>query len=1007
MEICSRVKKIYSVISFFIICFLSLGGISYGAAPVIDARDNPQYSFSKIFGGSGWETAYDVSVGANGDMFITGVFEGTVNFAADFGETDSKTSNGSDDVFIVKVNSDGTYGWSRVFGSSVTDYSFGITADLTGNIYVTGDYGGTVNFAEDFGGADSKTPHSGGDAFVVKINSDGSYGWSKSFGIYSEPLDGLSTWDYGRVLKVDANNDLYVAGMSQRSVNFAADFGGTDQKTLGGGFDIFITKIYSNGGYGGTRVFSSSSDESVYDMVLGDDGSIYFTGIMTNTIDFAEDFGGSDVRTSRGVTDAFVSKINGDGTYGWTRLFGRGSNDYSYGIAIDSSYNAYITGHFGNTIDDTVNFAADFGGTDMKTAVGINDIYLTKVNSDGTYGWTKTFGTTGNEDGRSVFFDSDDNLYFSGYYSGTINFGTPFDSSDSKTTSGSNDTFITKMNSDESYGWTKLLGGTGFDRGYDMTMDPSGYIYSTGGVRATANLAADFGGTDNKTISGTEDAYLSKFFAGTIGDFSTLEDSVLEDQLIGFDADGDSLTFSLVSDVSFGVVSINSITGVFTYTPNANYNGADSFSYKVNDGGSDSDVATVNITVTPTNDAPVPTASDISTDMNVSGYTQVYPNDVDFGDTHSYAITSLPSFGEASIDTSGDVTYTPDINSSESDSFTVTVTDGGALSGIVLITVTVSGTDIGTVAGDTGLLGVGREDGGDDAGNLDTDTGNPVVDMEYLFTVLFKDSTGSAPQSAMLYLTNRTGPTPADYFTYDLICTGDYTVGGTCSYTTILPPSTVNDYYFEIVRSDGTTIRYPTSGNITGPEVEMLNNYAMLGLPRDINADPANSLSDLDCTVVYRWVSAGLSRNSGNKGAYELVDIASPLRAGEGYFMQKVSCGGSSLPELPLYSEIADESYEITLTAGWNIISSPYGGKVMLSDISVQKGADNDPVTWAEAVAIPNEWIINGIYYSDGLDWGATYTVKAAPDASLTPWLGYWVYLSQDDDTYKLIFTKP
>ena len=91
--------------------------------------------------------------------------------------------------------------------------------------------------------------------------------------------------------------------------------------------------------------------------------------------------------------------------------------------------------------------------------------------------------------------------------------------------------------------------------------------------------------------------------------YSTAEDVALNVAAPGVkvndsDVDGDPLTAILVTAPLHGTLTFNS-NGSFVYTPNANYNGPDSFTYKVNDGIADSNVATVNITVTPVNDPPV------------------------------------------------------------------------------------------------------------------------------------------------------------------------------------------------------------------------------------------------------------------------------------------------------------------------------------------------------------------------------------------------------------------
>jgi surface antigen len=98
--------------------------------------------------------------------------------------------------------------------------------------------------------------------------------------------------------------------------------------------------------------------------------------------------------------------------------------------------------------------------------------------------------------------------------------------------------------------------------------------------------------------------------------FTTPEDTALSDTLLGYDTDGDTLTYSMVSNGSNGNVVITN-TGAFTYTPDTNFNGTDTFTYQVNDGTSNSNIATVTINITSVED--VPEASNV----NISGTTTV------------------------------------------------------------------------------------------------------------------------------------------------------------------------------------------------------------------------------------------------------------------------------------------------------------------------------------------------------------------------------------------------
>ena len=169
---------------------------------------------------------------------------------------------------------------------------------------------------------------------------------------------------------------------------------------------------------------------------------------------------------------------------------------------------------------------------------------------------------------------------------------------------------------------------------------------------------------------------------------ATQEDTPLAVSLTGSDPDGDPLTFTALDGPSQG--SLNGTPPNVTYTPNANYNGSDSFTYKANDGTVDSNTATVSVTVNPVNDPP--TAADQSVIMNENEAKAIIlsGSDVD-GDSLAYAKDSDPSNGVLSaFDTAaGTVTYTPNTDFSGKDSFTYTVNDGTVDSVPATVSITV------------------------------------------------------------------------------------------------------------------------------------------------------------------------------------------------------------------------------------------------------------------------------------------------------------------------------
>ncbi len=285
-----------------------------------------------------------------------------------------------------------------------------------------------------------------------------------------------------------------------------------------------------------------------------------------------------------------------------------------------------------------------------------------------------------------------------------------------------------------------------------------------------------------------------------------------------------------------------------------------------------------------------------------------------------------------------------------------------------------------------------RTDGGNENDNLDT--GKPRLDnMEYNFKITVGDASGSAPQYIKLFMTQRSNPSSDDFYGYVMGCSGDYSTGATCSYETKLGPAAVHKFFFEARMSDGTTLRYPDAGHITGPDIKLLEGYNLVGLPRDTIHENLDGISAFGSTSTYRW-DADLEY-------YTKVTIADPVKPGEGYYVDK---GSDTLPVHEEFRDLPDAEFMYALKPGWNIISNPYSANVKLSEITIGKG-NNTPVAWTEATS--NLWMTNAIYFNNGKDWGATYSFETDTEGMLVPWVGYWIYLNMEDDTYYIVIPQP
>ncbi|OEH68093.1 MAG: hypothetical protein BAX61_04635 [Psychrobacter sp. B29-1] len=153
------------------------------------------------------------------------------------------------------------------------------------------------------------------------------------------------------------------------------------------------------------------------------------------------------------------------------------------------------------------------------------------------------------------------------------------------------------------------------------------------------------------------------------------EDTVATGQLeAATDADSDNLTYAIKDNAANGTVIVNA-DGSYSYTPDTDFNGEDSFTYTIDDGQGGMITQTATITVAAVNDAPVAEDSSISTDEDTVAKGQLVATDVD-GDNLTFALDSGASNGTAIVNASGSYSYTPNANFNGSDSFTYTITDG-------------------------------------------------------------------------------------------------------------------------------------------------------------------------------------------------------------------------------------------------------------------------------------------------------------------------------------------
>jgi hypothetical protein len=356
--------------------------------------------------------------------------------------------------------------YSTFLGGSGIDAATAVAVDSTGSTYITG-FTDSANFptanpARNFNAG-------GNEVFIAKLNPSG------NSLMYCTYIGGAGD-DRGYGIAVDAVGSAYVTGWTA-SQNFPVQL--PLQSRLAGLRNAFVLKLNPAGN---TLQFSTylggNAQDSGNAIALDAGGNLYIAG-DTTSINFPNT---GFQRGNRGGSDAFITKISGDGArLLYSTYLGGSGNDRASGIVVGPAGNAYVTGSTSST---------DFPvrGAFQNANAGGQDAFLTKLSSDGTALMFSTYlgGAGGTvsypEAGQAIAMDTQENTYVAGVTS-SINF--PVSNAFRSALSGQCDAFVAKFDKSGNLAYSTYFGGSGIDVANGIAVDSNGsawvvgYTYST------------------------------------------------------------------------------------------------------------------------------------------------------------------------------------------------------------------------------------------------------------------------------------------------------------------------------------------------------------------------------------------------------------------------------------------------------------------------------------------------------------------------------------------------
>ncbi|WP_204104620.1 MULTISPECIES: S8 family serine peptidase [Spirulina sp. CCY15215] len=393
--------------------------------------------WSEQIGTSSSDGAWAIAVDGQGNIFLAGETSGDLG-AANAGDTD---------IWLSKYDRNRNLQWTQQIGTSQDERIEKITVDSAGNVYMTGF--AWASLEGNYGSSDI-------EGWVAKYDPDGNQVWLEQLSNYV-----ISFYD----LAVDNIGNVYVVG--ENTYFDIGQSGRYERQTSG-----LIVKFDTNGTRDWARFYSTDKLDISRGVTVDDSGNIYMTGWSQS---------GHDRNplspTTAGEVEAWVTKLNSNGSSEWVKIIANGSDNRATDVAVDRFGNVWVTGYT----------KGDVGGTNS----GGWDVWLAQYNKNGEEQWKQQLGSQQSEVSWGIELDSVGNAYVTGMATGVLG----------QASSGNADAWVAKYDRNGNQLWLDQLGSNSTDVAFDLAIDREDSVYLTG------YTFGDLGGINQ----GSADIWMAKY----------------------------------------------------------------------------------------------------------------------------------------------------------------------------------------------------------------------------------------------------------------------------------------------------------------------------------------------------------------------------------------------------------------------------------------------------------------------------------------------------------------
>jgi hypothetical protein len=414
--------------------------------------------WAKSFGSTSFEYGTGVMADAQGNVYVTGVFDTDTDFDPGAGEHILST-NGQQDIFLVKLDAAGNFSWAGNIGGGAYDESTAVGVDGAGNVYLSGYFNDTADFNP--GPATLEMTSAGmNDNFVAKFSSDGELIWAKQYG--SPDFEGALS------MKVTASGEQYITGFYNGTADFDPGAGVFEMSAPGSGNTGFLLKLNSAGDFQLARSFGGTDNVISYDVDLDAAGNIYLAGNFAGTIDL--DPGAGTVAYTSAQYNGFVLKLDPAANFVWAKNIASAEAVMPYTVDVNAFGYVTTSGYIETTTDFdpdpvTVFELALSSGNAMGAFISILD-------SNGDFVQAMEFGGCNFADYHGAYSDADNNLYVAGAFETTVDLNPALPGMQATTAMDFRDNYLLKL---EPIVFLEVP-ETGKEAGFSLFPNPAGDV---------------------------------------------------------------------------------------------------------------------------------------------------------------------------------------------------------------------------------------------------------------------------------------------------------------------------------------------------------------------------------------------------------------------------------------------------------------------------------------------------------------------------------------------------